>query len=65
MAGSLVSDGCSQLLKMYMVWLGLHTGGTDVQFRPIYGLGNKVRCRGQIAPHKGKLVYVMEIKDMG
>ena len=65
MAGSLVSDGCAQLLKVYMAWLGLHVGGTDVQFRPIYGLGNKVRCRGQIAPHAGKLVYVLEVKELG
>ena len=31
----------------------------------MHGVGNKVRCRGQISPHKGKLVYVMEIKEIG
>ena len=75
MAGSLVSDGCSQLLKLYMVWLGLHktVAKADLsaerainwQFRPVNGVGNKVRCRGQINPHRGKLVYVMEITDLG
>ena len=85
MAGSLVSDGCSQMLKVYMIYLGLHLtvdsgmehrvehrdlpgkngsgeggnggggGGIDcnVTFRPVWGQGNKVRCRGQIGPHKG------------
>jgi 3-hydroxymyristoyl/3-hydroxydecanoyl-(acyl carrier protein) dehydratase len=65
LAGSLVSDGCSQLLKVYMVWLGLHRGIEGLAFRPMNGVGNKVRCRGQIGPHKGKLVYVMEITDIG
>nr|APQ31262.1 polyunsaturated fatty acid synthase 3 [Schizochytrium sp. ATCC PTA-9695] len=65
MAGSLVSDGCSQLLKVYMLWLGLHTTVGAFDFRPVSGHANKVRCRGQISPHKGKLVYVMEIKEMG
>merc|ERR1711871_411147 len=66
MAGSLVSDGCSQMLKVYMIWLGLHkTVSQEFAFRPVPGVGNKVRCRGQISPHKGKLVYVMEIVAMG
>mmetsp|Transcript_23938 Transcript_23938/g.38192 ORF Transcript_23938/g.38192 Transcript_23938/m.38192 type:complete len:1138 (+) Transcript_23938:213-3626(+) len=65
MAGSLVSDGCSQLLKLYMIWLGLQIKMDDFVFRPVNGHPNKVRCRGQISPHKGKLVYVMEIKEMG
>ena len=65
MAGSLVSDGCSQLLKVYMIWLGLHKTVQDFAFRPVPGVANKVRCRGQISPHKGKLVYVMEIVAMG
>nr|A0A1B3PEI9.1 RecName: Full=Polyunsaturated fatty acid synthase subunit C; Short=PUFAs-C [Thraustochytrium sp. ATCC 26185]AOG21006.1 polyunsaturated fatty acid synthase subunit C [Thraustochytrium sp. ATCC 26185] len=65
MAGSLVSDGCSQMLKMYMIWLGLHLTTGPFDFRPVSGHPNKVRCRGQISPHKGKLVYVMEIKEIG
>ena len=65
MAGSLVSDGCSQMLKLYMVWLGLHKTVNNLSFRPVNGQPNKVRCRGQIPPHKGKLIYVMEIREMG
>ncbi|KAL3920228.1 MAG: hypothetical protein SGPRY_005332 [Prymnesium sp.] len=65
MAGSLVSDGCSQLLKLYMIWMGLHTCVDGITFTPVHNQPNKVRCRGQISPHKGKLVYWVEIKDMG
>ena len=65
MAGSLVSDGCSQMLKLYMIWLGLHKAVEGVTFRPINGQPNKVRCRGAISPHKGKLIYWMEIQEIG
>ena len=65
MAGSLVSDGCSQLLKLYMIWLGLHKTVDKLVFRPVPGTKNKVRCRGAIGPQKGKLVYAMEITEMG
>ena len=66
MAGSLVSEGCGQLLKLYMVWLGLHTAiEGNPTFRPLPGKANKVRCRGQIVPQKGRLIYVMEVKDIG
>ena len=65
MAGSLVSDGCSQMLKLYMIWLGLHKAVEGVTFRPVNGQPNKVRCRGAISPHKGKLIYWMEIQEIG
>lgn len=67
MAGSLVSDGCSQMMKVFMMWLGLNTlfDSDSIKFRPVNGQKNKVRCRGQISPHKGKLVYVMEIREIG
>ena len=48
-----------------MIMLGLHNVVVDFKFRPVNGVNNKVRCRGQISPHKGKLVYVMEIKEIG
>jgi 3-hydroxymyristoyl/3-hydroxydecanoyl-(acyl carrier protein) dehydratase len=66
MAGSLVSDGCSQMLKTYMIYLGLQSlAGPNPLFRPVPGNPNKVRCRGQISPHRGKLVYCMEIRSLG
>ena len=43
MAGSLVSDGCSQLLKLYMIHMGLHTAVHGVVFTPVHKQPNKVR----------------------
>ena len=64
MAGSLVSEGVSQLLRAYMVWTGATVGKTNVRFRPIAGESNKIRCRGAIGPHRGRLYYIMEILDI-
>jgi len=65
MAGSLVSDGCSQILKMYMIYMGMHKAVEGITFTPVHNQPNKVRCRGQISPHKGKLVYWVEISELG
>lgn len=65
MAGSLMSDGCSQLLRFYTWFLGLHTLTEDAVFQPIPGLGQQVRCRGQVLPQHGTLVYKMEITEIG
>ena len=43
MAGSLVSDGCSQLLKTYMIYMGMHKAVKGVKFCPVHSQPNKVR----------------------
>ncbi len=65
MAGSLMSDGCSQLLRFYTWYLGLHTLTENAVFQPLPGLGQKVRCRGQVTPQHGTLIYKMEITEIG
>jgi|GEM_PF-125945 len=65
MAGSLMSDGCSQLLRFYTWYLGLHTLTKDAVFQPISGLGQQVRCRGQVVPQHATLSYRMEITEIG
>ena len=65
LAGSLMADGCGQLLRFYMLYLGLQTLTTDAQFQPLPGLPQKVRCRGQVTPKNRLLTYRMEIKEIG
>ena len=65
LAGSLIAEGCSHLLEFYMLYLGLHTCTKDARFQPIYGLPQVVRCRGQITPISARLIYRMEIKEIG
>ncbi len=65
LAGSLQSEGCSQLLQFYLLYLGLHTCTQDARFQPIYGQPQVVRCRGQVTPISAKLIYRLEVKEIG
>ncbi|MBF0238104.1 MAG: hypothetical protein HQM12_10385, partial [SAR324 cluster bacterium] len=65
MAGSLMAEGCGQLLQFFMLYLGLQTLTQDARFQPIPDLPQKVRCRGQVLPQKGQLRYRMEVTEIG
>jgi len=65
MAGSLMADGCVQLMQFYLMYLGLHTYTVDARFQPLIDLPQVVRCRGQVTPTTGKLIYRMEITEIG
>jgi len=65
LAGSLMADGCGQLLRFCMLYLGLQTCTQDARFQPIRNLPQKVRCRGQVIPKHTLLTYRMEIKEIG
>jgi PfaB family protein len=65
MAGSLMADGCVQLMQFYLMYLGLHTYTVDARFQPLPDLPQVVRCRGQVTPTIGKLIYRMEITEIG
>lgn len=65
LAGSLMAEGCVQLLQFYMLYLGLQTTTVDAHFQPIPNLEQVVRCRGQVTPHNQKLVYELEITAIG
>lgn len=65
LAGSLMAEGCCQLLQFYLLYLGLQTYTTDARFQPIPGLRQVIRCRGQVTPISAKLIYRMEITEIG
>lgn len=65
LAGSLMAEGCVQLLQFYMLYLGLQTTSHDARFQPIPNLEQTVRCRGQVTPRDTKLIYELEIMDIG
>jgi len=65
MAGSLMAEGCGQLLQFFLLYIGMHTRVSDARFQPIKNLPQKVRCRGQVIPQTGKLTYKLEVKEIG
>ncbi|WOT06091.1 beta-ketoacyl synthase N-terminal-like domain-containing protein [Shewanella youngdeokensis] len=65
MAGSLMAEGCGQLLQFYMLHLGMHTQTQNGRFQPLKNASQQVRCRGQVLPQSGVLTYRMEITEIG
>ncbi len=65
LAGSLMAEGCVQLLEFYLLYLGMQSQTKKARFQPIAGLANKVRCRGQVGPRDHRLEYRMEVVEIG
>ncbi|HSH01336.1 MAG TPA: PfaB family protein [Anaerolineae bacterium] len=65
MAGSLVAEGCSQLLQFYLMYLGFQTLTRDARFQPMPDLPQVVRTRKQITACSSKLIYRLEITELG
>ncbi len=65
MAGSLMAEGCGQLLQFYMMHLGMHTLVENGRFQPLENAPQQVRCRGQVLPQSAVLTYRMEVTEIG
>lgn len=65
MPGTLMSEGCVQLLQFYTLYIGLQTLTKDAAFQGIPGVTQTGRFRGQVLPTSGKLTYQIEISEIG
>ncbi|MEM9820063.1 MAG: PfaB family protein, partial [Bacteroidota bacterium] len=65
LAGSLQAEGGGNLLRFFMLMLGLQRLTKDARYQPVFDLPQKVRCRKQVTPKDTKLVYRLEIKKIG
>ena len=66
LAGSLQAEGGGNLLRFFMLYLGLQRLVKDARYQPVFDLPQKVRCRKQVTPTKDtKLIYKLEIKEIG
>lgn len=64
LAGSLQAEGGGNLLRFFMLMLGLQRLTKDARYQPIFDLPQKVRCRKQVTPKDTKLIYRLEIKEI-
>ena len=66
LAGSLQAEGGGNLLRFFMLYLGLQRLMKDARYQPVFDVPQKVRCRKQVTPGKDtKLIYKLEIKEIG
>jgi PfaB family protein len=65
LAGSLVSEGCFQLLQFYTLLLGFQVRTSNARFQPILHVPQAVQCRGQIRAEVSTLVFHLEVTKLG
>ena len=65
LAGSLQAEGGGQLLRFFMLYLGMQRLTKDARFQPVLDVPQKVRCRKEVPAKKGTLIYRMDVKDIG
>ncbi len=65
LAGSLQAEGGGNLLRFFMLMLGLQRLTKDARYQPVFDLPQKVRCRKEVTPKDTKLIYKLEIKEVG
>jgi len=65
LAGSLMSEGCVQLLQFFMMYLGFHTRVEDARFQTMRNIPQPIRCRGQVLPKDTLMRYRLEITEIG
>ncbi len=63
--GTLVGEGCGQLLQFYTLYLGLQSLMVDARFQPIPDLKQNSQCRGQVTPDCQKITYRLEVTEIG
>jgi 3-hydroxymyristoyl/3-hydroxydecanoyl-(acyl carrier protein) dehydratase len=63
--GTLVGEGCIQLLQFYTLHQGLQTRTLDARFQPVPGIEMAGYSRGQIKPTSDVLTYRLEVTDIG
>ena len=65
LAGSLMSEGCVQLLQFFMMYLGMHTQTEDARFQTMRNIPQPIRCRGQALPKDRLMTYRLEVTEIG
>ena len=64
MPGTLMFDGCVQAMSFYLAAAGLTIGHDAWRFEPVPEQPYKMRCRGQVTPDSGRLVYEVFVSGL-
>ncbi|MCO4744207.1 MAG: polyketide synthase dehydratase domain-containing protein [Proteobacteria bacterium] len=65
MPGTLMFDGCTQALQLWLLAAGVAGAYPDAHFEPIADQTARLRCRGQVVPGQSKVTYDARITSAG
>ncbi|MBW4599083.1 MAG: hypothetical protein KME29_05560 [Calothrix sp. FI2-JRJ7] len=62
--GTMLVEGCNQVLAFYMYYLGLHTKFENFKFAFCYGLKSTAKLRGQVNQSTNKVQFRITVKEI-
>ncbi len=65
MPGTLMYQCCEQALRVLVLRMGWVTDRDDVWFEPVPNLGSVLKCRGPVTAETRKVVYEVELREIG
>lgn len=63
MPGTMMLDGCFQVMAFYMTLIGQTLSRDGWRFKPVSDVSYKLKCRGQVTPASKKLSYEIFIRE--
>ena len=65
MPGTLMYECCAHTLRVLMQRMGWVTDKAGVWYEPVIGVRSVLKCRGPVTPHTRRVVYEVEVKEIG
>lgn len=65
MPGTLMYECCAHTLRVFLLRLGWVTDSPEVRYEPLAGVKSVLKCRGPVTPQTRKVVYEVEIREIG
>jgi 3-hydroxymyristoyl/3-hydroxydecanoyl-(acyl carrier protein) dehydratase len=65
MPGTLMYECCAHTLRIFLQRIGWITEKPDVFYEPVREVEATLKCRGPVTPATGKVIYEIEIKEIG
>ncbi|MBW2369392.1 MAG: type I polyketide synthase, partial [Deltaproteobacteria bacterium] len=65
MPGTLMYECCAHTLRVFLQRMGWVLDRPDVCYEPLTGVQSRLKCRGPVTPKTRKVVYAVEIKELG
>ncbi|MCK6486145.1 MAG: type I polyketide synthase [Phycisphaerae bacterium] len=65
MPGTLMYECCAHTLRVFLMRMGWIVGRDETAYEPLIGVPARLRCRGPVTVQTKKVVYEIEIKELG
>ncbi|MFH0729278.1 MAG: beta-ketoacyl synthase N-terminal-like domain-containing protein [Pseudomonadota bacterium] len=65
MPGTLMYECCAHTLRVFVQRLGWISDKPGACYEPVIGVRSRLKCRGPVTPGTKKVVYEIEIKELG